>query len=71
MTSITRRVRVYADRAVQVNRPTLQETERAQIVARLVEAATAEGSDEFAPELQALHIDFPIAPREEIIGKRK
>src|SRR6478609_6913130 len=49
----------------------LQKIQRAQIVARLIEAATAERSHEFAPVLEAFRIDFPVAPREEFVGKRK
>ena len=56
-----------AQRAV----PTLQQIERAQIVARLIKAATAERPHEFPPVFQAFRIDFPIAPGEEIVGKRK
>ena len=48
-----------------------RKSKRAQIVARLIEAATAERLHEFAPVLQAFRIDFPVAPREEIVGKRK
>src|SRR6266487_4931079 len=50
---------------------TLQQIERAQIVARLIKAATAERPHKFAPVLQAFRIDFPISPGEEIVGKRK
>src|SRR5215471_18992294 len=56
-----------AQRAV----PTLQQIERAQILARLIEAATAERSHKSAPVLEAFRIDFPVAPCEEIVGKRK
>ena len=51
--------------------PTLQQIQRAQIVSRLIEAATAERPHEFASALQAFRIDFPVAPRKEIVGKRK
>ena len=51
--------------------PTLQQIQCAQIVAGLIEAATAERLYELAAVLQAFGIDFPIAPREEIIGERK
>ena len=56
-----------AQRAARI----LQQIQRPQIIARLIEAATAEGPDELAPVMQAVHTDFPVAPREEIVGKRK
>src|SRR6478735_8093039 len=61
----------WAVRTPQRGVPTLQQIQRAQIVARLIEAATAERLHEFAPVLQPFRIDFPVAPREEIVGKRK
>src|SRR5436190_21182535 len=51
--------------------PTLQETQLAQIVAWLIEAATTEGPNEFAAVLQEFDVDLPVAPHEEIVGKRK
>src|SRR5512132_3549010 len=48
-----------------------EKSQSAQIVVRLIEAATAERPHEFATVLQAFRIDFPVAPREEIVGKRK
>src|SRR5512146_2592823 len=56
-----------AQRAV----PTLQQIQSAQIVARLIEAATAERPHKFAPLLQAFGIDFAVTPSEEIVRKRK
>src|SRR5437016_5707018 len=56
-----------AQRAV----PTLQQIQSAQIVAWLIKTATAEGSDELASVLQPFDVDLPIAPREQIVGKRK
>src|SRR5262245_3688471 len=56
-----------AQRAVS----TLQQIERAQIVTRLIKAATAERPHEFAPVLQTFRFDFPVAPGEEIVGKQK
>ena len=60
-----------AVRTPQRGVPTLQQIQSAQIVARLIEAATAERLHKFAPVLQAFRIDFPVAPCEEIVGKRK
>ena len=48
---------------------TLQQIERAQILARLIKAATPERPHEVAPILQAFRLDFPVSPREEIVGK--
>src|SRR5262245_1357854 len=50
---------------------TLQQIERAQILARLIKAATAERLHKFAAVLQAFCVDLPVAPCEEIVGKRK
>src|SRR6266571_8081272 len=46
-----------------------EKSQRAQIVARFVEAATAERRDELAAILQAFDADLPFAPREKIFGK--
>src|ERR1700686_4145294 len=47
-----------------VRRSDLQEFQSAQIVARLVEAATAERSHQFAVHPDAIGRDLPFAPRE-------
>jgi hypothetical protein len=46
---------------------TLQQIERAQIVAGLIETATTERPHEFASVFQTFRVDFPIAPREKIV----
>src|SRR4029453_3536276 len=56
-----------AQRAVR----TLQQIQCAQIVARLIEAATAERHNESAAILQAFGIDPPFAPRKKIVSERK
>src|SRR5262245_10696451 len=56
---------------LRVLRGDLKKSQSAQIVARLVEAATADRSDEFAPALQAFDINLPIAPREKVFGEGK
>jgi len=43
----------------------------AQIVARFIETATAERPHELATVLQVGRVDLPVAPGEEIVGKRK
>src|SRR6266702_5901856 len=48
-----------------------KKSERAQIFARLIEAATAERHHESSPVLQPFGVDLPFAPREKILGKGK
>src|SRR4029077_14240419 len=43
----------------------------AQILLRLVEAATAKRRHEFPSISQPFEIDLPFAPREKIVGERK
>jgi hypothetical protein len=49
----------------------LQQIQGAQIVARLVEATTAERRDESPAISQPFDVDLPLAPREKILGKGK
>ena len=50
---------------------TLQEFQGAQIFARLVEAATAKRSHQFAMHSDAVGRDLPFAPRERCIVEKK
>src|SRR5436189_5433841 len=56
-----------AQRAVR----TLQQIQRAQIVAWLIEAATAKRNHESPAILQPSGIDPPFAPRKKIVSERK
>src|SRR6185437_3734019 len=49
----------------------LQQIQRAQIIAWLIEAATAKRHNESATILQAFGVDPPLAPRKKIVGERK
>src|SRR6266550_8086205 len=49
----------------------LQPIQRAQIITRLIEAATAKRCNESAAILQPFGVDPPLAPRKKIVGERK
>src|ERR1700719_2407153 len=52
-------------------RKTLQEFQRAQIVARLIEAATAKRRNQLAPRRDLPGGDFAIAPGKDFVAERK
>src|SRR5882757_9489403 len=52
-------------------RTPLHRIQRAQIIARLIEAATAKRCNKSAAILQPFGVDLPLAPRKKIVGERK
>src|SRR5436190_18947690 len=71
LTSIARCAGLRAVGGSGESPPTLQESECAQILARLIEAATAERYNESAPILQPFDLDAPFPPCKKILSERK